>query len=258
MSDINNKTVGIIIPCKNHGKHLKRAVDSIILQNYPTAICIVNDGSTDDTENLARQLFTKVTDDTLYNNDAVTNGFINNIPLILINKEKCEKQAKARNIAIKMLWDHVGYFCQLDADDYYLEGKLQKSVEVMDSDPYIGLVYSDAIVHNSIKDVWVHELKPAFNRHRLEFENIITNAPLIKKDVFLKIGLYDEDLPPCEDWDMWLRITEKYGAVHIPEPLHVYNVTGENCFFTIEAKIWNEQIVKIKQKLKERKNGTNK
>ena len=254
----NSSTVGIIIPCKNHGKYLKAAIDSVLLQDHPVTICIVNDKSTDDSEQIARSLFTKITGETMYGEDSMVTGTLNNFPFYLINKDKCEKQAKARNIAIKVMWDEVDYFCQLDADDYYLENKLKKNIKAIESDPYFGLVYNDVIVHNILKDVRVHELRPAYDRARLEVENIISNAPLVRKEVFQKVGLYNESLPPCEDWDMWLRITESFGAIHIPEPLQVYTITGENCFYTIETSDWNKQVVRIKEKLMERKNATNK
>ena len=66
-------------------------------------------------------------------------------------------------------------------------------------------------------------------------------------------GMYDEDLPPCEDWDLWLRITENFVAIHIPEPLQQYTTTGQNCSFTIPVAIWNEQRAKIQAKLNKRK-----
>jgi hypothetical protein len=141
----------------------------------------------------------------------------------------------------------------LDADDLYLQGKLSKSVAMQQTNPnFIGLVYSDVIIHDTRDDTYVREFRPPYERNLLEVENIISNAPLISKMALGYSGMYDEDLPPCEDWDLWLRITENFVAIHIPEPLQRYTTTGQNCTFTVPGEVWNEKRMMIHAKLAER------
>lgn len=257
MSNANEKDVpviGILIPCHNHGRYLKRAVDSVLIQDTPVVICIVDDASTDGSYQMAKDLLTSTRSEAMDDEgDVVTFGKINDTAMVIVSKTECQKQAAARNKAIKLLWKSCDYFCQLDADDQYRENKLKKSLAVIQSNPIIGLVYSDFYIRNEDTHVTIHDIKPAYSRAILEKENVITNAPLIRKEAFEKVGLYDEDLPPCEDWDMWLRITEHFLAIHIPEPLHEYAVTKQSCTFTVSEDIWDKQWKKIQNKLLERK-----
>jgi glycosyltransferase involved in cell wall biosynthesis len=219
-------------------------------------LAVVDDGSTDDSYDVLHGMMEDIVHEhgDEETGDEVTTGMCQGVPMILVRRPEARKQAAARNTAIKLSWQTAELFCQLDADDLYLPGKLSKSVEAWQTNPdYIGLVYSDVIIYDNRDNTRVREFRTPYERNLLEYENIISNAPLMSKTALGYSGLYDEDLPPCEDWDLWLRITENFVAYHIPEALQQYTVTGENCTFTVTGDRWNEQRQKVHAKLMQRK-----
>lgn len=249
--------VAVIIPCHNHGEYVGAAIQSVIDQDYEhKMLSVVDDGSTDN----SYEVLLAMMDDVVHEHgdeetgDEVVTGMCQGVPMILVKRPEARKQAAARNTAIKLAWQTAELFCQLDADDLYLPGKLSKSVAVWKQNPdYIGLVYSDAIIFDNRDGTSVREFRVPYDRTLLERDNIISNAPLMSKMALGHSGLYDEDLPPCEDWDLWLRITENFVAHHIPEALQQYTVTGQNCTFTVPGEKWQEQWSKVQAKLAQRK-----
>ncbi len=225
--------VTIIIPCHNHASFLERSVDSVVTQDYENKkIIIVNDGSSDNSLEVATDLSRR------HDNIEV------------INNESPSGPSAARNGAIRHAWDDTDFFAVLDADDSYLPGKISKSVSVMAQDPHrIGLVYADVIIQNLESGSDVLETRRPYSRAELEKECIISNTPLINKLALFNCGLYDEDMRVAEDWDLWLRITESFVAVHIPEPLSTYSITGFNTSDTIHSEVWQENWAKIHERL---------
>tara|TARA_R110002110_G_scaffold405474_1_gene624650 strand:- start:1797 stop:2531 length:735 start_codon:yes stop_codon:yes gene_type:complete len=229
----NSFRVTVIIPCHNHASFLERSVDSVVNQDYENKkIIIVNDGSSDKSLEVATDLSRR--------HDNIT----------IINNESPSGPSAARNGAIRHAWDDTDFFIMLDADDSYLPGKISKSVSVMAEDPYkIGLVYADVLIENLETGATVLETRKPYTRAELEMECIVSNTPLVNKIALMNVGLYDEDMRVAEDWDLWLRITEGFVAVHIPEPLSTYSVTGVNCAETIDSEVWQENWAKIGERL---------
>lgn len=250
-SNIKLPIVCVVIPCYNHKDYIDEALQSIAEQDYPSKfVGIIDDGSSDDSYDYIKSLFTEIDEKTPEN---IFAGRIESLNVFLIKHDKAKGPSAARNAVIKQGWNSAHFFGVLDADDRYLPGKLSKSVAKMVLDPTrIGLVYSDVIIHNETTDTKVHEFRRPYDRMALTQENIISNAPLINKLALHNVGVYDESLRTCEDWDLWLRITEQFVAVHIPEPLQIYTVTGENATFTVQAQQWNMDYRKVQEKLKQR------
>jgi len=145
-------------------------------------------------------------------------------------------------------------FCTLDADDFIFPTRTIKSVRAWQKAPkFIGLVYTDAIIYDERDDTSVREYRHAYSRELLEIENCISNIALFSKMALGYSGLYDENIMPCEDWDLWLRITENFIAIHIPEALHQYTVTGQNCTFSMPSEDWQRGWAQVREKMIQRK-----
>ena len=230
--------VTVIIPCHNHADMVGDAIDSVSMQNYrPINIVVVDDGSTD---NPSEAIKNKNTD----------------VPITVIRNESPLGPSAARNIGIEKMWEETDVFMMLDADDLYLNNKVSKSVQKFVQNPsHIGIVYTDAIIKNIHTKTKINEFRRPFNRQELEKECIISNTPLVSKQAFEAAGGYDEGMRTCEDWDLWLRITESFVAVHIPEPLHIYHVTGKNSSDVVPQEVWQENWKKISDRILQRKNG---
>jgi len=232
--------VTVVIPCHNHADMVGNAIDSVTMQDYrPLKIVVVDDGSTDNPEPVIRSK---------ENQD---------VPIFLISNENPTGPSSARNAAIERMWEETDLFMMLDADDLYLKDKISKSVnKFLEHPEHIGIVYTDAIIRNIHTGTEIHELRMPYNRQDLESECIISNTPLITKQALANAGGYDEGMRTCEDWDLWLRITESLVAVHIPEPLHIYSVTGKNASDVVSSEVWHENWRKISMRIAERRNAT--
>jgi hypothetical protein len=177
-------------------------------------------------------------------------GTINKTRIVLSQNPNPNGPSGARNRLIKLAWEPSDLFCMLDADDYYLPGKLTKSVyTILEDLESIGLVYTDATIYHENKNLSIREYREPYSRNRLEQECIVSNTPMISKKALEVAGLYDESMRTAEDWDLWLRITERFVAVHIPEALHVYRVTGSNSSNTVPPEIWNQNWKKIRERI---------
>lgn len=242
----NDLKVCVVVACYNHGNMIKECLQSIQAQTYPFKFAvIVNDGSTDDSLNIIKSLL-KIEDE----ENGVIIGTFEDLPVTVFNNEKPTGPSAARNKAIKATLDITDIYAILDADDRFLPDKLSYCVAMMKTDmEHIGIVYNDVLIHDLRSEKTILELREPFNRLRLEQEDIIPSASVINKRALQLVGLYDEEMRTCEDWDLWLRITSKFIAMHIPEPLHIYTVTGFNSSFTVDQTIWNKNWNRIRQKL---------
>ncbi len=236
--------VTVIMPCHNHSKMVGEAIDSVISQDYrPINIAVIDDGSTDNPYDAIKERIEKSKTDIGLN-------------ILYIKNPEPTGPSAARNKGIQQTWNESDVFMMLDADDLYLPGKIEKSVEkFLEYPEYIGIVYTDAIIENINTGSKVHEFRRYFDRQELEKECIISNTPLVSKKALQDCGGYDEGMRTCEDWDLWLRITENFIAIHIPETLHVYHVTGKNSSDIVSQEVWRENWAKISQRIAERKNA---
>lgn len=215
----NSEFISIIVPTYNSEKTLLTTVSSIVLQTFTNfEILIIDDGSIDNTKSI------------------ITNYEDSRIQYIY--QENAER-AVARNLGISLAKGNLIAF--LDSDDIWMPNKLLKQVHLMLSNPDLGLVYSDLIYFNDRTDdnLFLFSNKVPLYRGRVPVQRIITQnfiqspTPLIRKSVFDHVGLFDSDLIPVEDWDMWIRIVENYPIDYVDEPLARYRVS-ENVI------LWNK------------------
>lgn len=203
--------IDVIIPVYNGEKYIKEAIESVLNQTLlPDNIFVVNDGSTDRTQE-------------------IIDGYKKfSVPVICINK-KNGGLSSARNAGIKASKNKFVAF--LDADDIWLPNKLAKQIEVFNitCDNKLGVVYSDFTNINEKGEIIEKYDDFQFDKtwrgeifEKLIIKNKVAgsgSAVLVKKECFEKVGLFDENLKAAEDWDMWLRIAQKFTFDYIYEPL---------------------------------------
>ncbi|MBC8432937.1 MAG: glycosyltransferase family 2 protein [Desulfobacterales bacterium] len=199
----NSPIVSVIIPTYNRAKLLERAVNSVLRQTYKELeLIIVNDSSKDETEKAIKK----------YADDRIK----------YICHQKNLGGSAARNTGIKAAQGK--YIALLDDDDGWFPEKLEKQVkhfaEVSDN---VGLVYSGFEVID-MNGIVIQKTYPKFKGNlymRLLERSMIggSSVPLIKRTCFKKVGLFDQSLRSCQDWDMWMRISEHYAFDFIPEIL---------------------------------------
>jgi glycosyltransferase involved in cell wall biosynthesis len=216
-----NRLVDIVIPAFNAEHYIDQTLESIALQgDLVHSIIVVNDGSTDQTAQIV-EAFTKKHP---------------HISMKLIHQNNAGL-ANARNIGIQQAT--ASYIALLDADDIWLNGKLEQQLKVFNAspEPRLGVVYTgyELIDENSLlisNDKGI--IKPQARgdvRSKLLTGNFISgsgSSVLIKAEVFREVGLFDESLRASEDWDMWLRIAQKFHFDFVDAPLVQIRVHQSN------------------------------
>lgn len=246
--------IGVCVAVHNHRQYIQGCISSIAIQDYPRKmVCLVDDASEDGSYEFMLGLFTERHRENVPDN--IVAGMIDDLPAILLkNESDIHGPSVTRNIGLDMLTRSCHLIGVLDSDDQYLPGKLSRSAAILLSDPeIIGLVYSDVMLYDEATDVYRHEFRRPYSRQSLIRDNIISNAPLISRVALVETGGYDEELRTCEDWDLWLRITEKYVAVHIPEPLQIYRIQAQGATFTVDQEKWARDRMTVMEKLKARR-----
>lgn len=211
--------VSIIIPCYNQAEYLKEAIDSAKAQTIPCEIIVVDDGSTDNSLEVA----------------------ISNTPSMIIQKTN-GGVASARNAGIKEAKGE--YILTLDADDKITPDFVEKCLEA--NNDIVGTWQQE---FGASDRIWEFRDKPIHN----EFlkNNQINCCSLFKKEIWEKIGGYDENMPHqgYEDWDFWLRATKAgYKVTVIPEILFFYRKHGDS-MITNTVKHHNELLNYMLKKL---------
>ncbi len=195
--------VSIIIPCYNQGILLQDALKSI--QNLDSSlaeIIIVNDGSTDFQTNQILQGLGKVWKVVHQSNQGLP---------------------AARNTAIRIA--KGDYILPMDSDNMVEKTYITECIEILDNNPEISVVYSDAFFFGEKNGLWnVGE----FNMQKLMMANYIDACAVIRANTLREVGLYDINMKHgWEDWDLWLRIAFKGLKFHyIPRPLFHYRVSS--------------------------------
>ena len=192
--------VSVIVPTYNYGRFIGETLECLRAQTYANWECIiVDDGSTDDTaEQVAR--------------------FMERDARFKFLRQENARQAAAKNNGLR---NSAGQYIQfLDADDLIEPRKFEQQVEYLERRPEIDIIYGSMRYFTtedpSDRLYWVWgENKPWMPEvsgsgkevlAALVQQNImVINSPLIRRSVVDAVGLFDNGLPPAEDWDYWLR-----------------------------------------------------
>ncbi len=189
--------VSIIVPCYNQAQYLDESLQSLYDQTYTNWECIiVNDGSPDDTEQVAR------------------NWELKDSRFIYLYKEN-GGVSSARNLGIKNA--KTEYILTLDADDKYEVSFLEKAMEVLVNNPEIGIVSSWGRYFTNDKQFQVYKLNGKTTVDFL-FHNAAVGTSLFRTACWEQVGGYDENpANGYEDWEFYLRVCALGWKVHIIE-----------------------------------------
>lgn len=246
--------VGVIICNYNYGQWITDAIKSAALQDYPNKeIYVIDDCSTDNTKEVMGS-FQEYTIGCLnINNEEISEKHwykVHDTNVFFMIADKNGGPSRARNIAIKKaITNGCQIFAILDADDIWKQGKLSKSVMKILEDPEnIGGVYTDYQHYNVETNTLTYESKEPYNKMRLVYDCIIHSGCVINGLALQKCGLYDEDLRVCEDYNLWLRISNFFLFVHIPEDLVIVRVQPNNSTNTVAQERWKRDYYLAKQR----------
>ena len=193
--------VSIIIPTYNRLPMLKEAVDSVLAQDFEDfELIIVDDGSTDGTAGEITKYGGRVR---------------------FLQHQQNRGVSAARNHGIHHAkGKYIGF---LDSDDLWVKGKLKIQVNFLDENPHYPICYTD--------EIWIRKGKrvnPMLKHAKYSgwiFEKclplctISPSSVMMRRTLFSRVGLFDEALPVCEDYDFWLRVSARFPIFLINKKL---------------------------------------
>ena len=198
---IEDYKISIVIPTFNRIGSLPRALDSALKQTYqPSEIIVVDNGSSDGTTKLLRERY----------------------PSIRLLIEKKLGVSAARNKGIR--YSKFQWIALLDSDDAWDKTKLEKQKNALaSSQDHFRLVHTDEIwIRNGNK---FNQMKKHQKFGGDIFNNCLSlccispSSVLINKNIFKEVGYFDESLPVCEDYDLWLKICSQEKILFINQKL---------------------------------------
>ncbi|MFM8972192.1 MAG: glycosyltransferase family 2 protein, partial [Actinomycetota bacterium] len=200
----------------NASAYIREAVESALAQTYPNLeVVIVNDGSTDDTGEIARSFG----------------------PRVRVVDQENRGIAGARNTAIEHARGSI--IALLDADDVWMPERLDRCVDLLQSDPRIGFVTTDAFL--IIDDVPTDQRYygayqkfpfPAIDRQLDEIakRNFVLVSVVFDRRLLRITGrAFDATMRAAEDFDLWSRfLLMGARAGLVPEPLALYRIRKDS------------------------------
>jgi glycosyltransferase involved in cell wall biosynthesis len=183
-------SISVIIPVYNTEKYLAQAIKSVLDQTVqPDEIIVVDDGSTDKSVEVARQFLPKVKIITQQNKGAGT----------------------ARNVGIKEA--SGAYLAFLDADDLWVENKLEQQLSYLENHPETDMVFG--IVAQFVSPELSAEHQSKLKTELEKMPGYVAGAMLIKLETFMKVGLLNEKLELGEFIDWFSRAKDMSLSYHV-------------------------------------------
>lgn len=193
--------ISVIIPTFNRAHLVGRAISSVLFQTFENyEILVVDDGSTDSTGKVVEQFGSR----------------IKYIPL-----ESNRGVSAARNAGIRE--SSSSYIAFLDSDDYWLPEKLSSQMRFFRHNPEILICQTEELWIRRGRRVNPGKIHRKPSGHifspSLKMCLVSPSAVMMNRSLLDEAGLFDESLPACEDYDLWLRIASRYPIPLIEKPL---------------------------------------
>ncbi len=199
----------VIIPTYNRAQKVVRAVESVLAQSLADYdVWVIDDGSTDAT---AERLLPYL--DRIHYVAQANSGV-----------------AGARNRGIH---ESAGKFIALlDSDDWWYPQRLASLAEAIRAYPEVGLFYSQwEVVNEAGEQLWVDKSRNVVGSAYytlLKGDFLAASSAIINRECLDQVGVFDPLMEPCEDWDMWLRISKRYSIHLVPQELLAFEHSAKD------------------------------
>jgi glycosyltransferase involved in cell wall biosynthesis len=235
--------ISAVIPTYNSANFITDAINSILIQSYPIEeIIIVDDGSTDGTEEVIRNLQARG---------------------VRYIKQSNQGPSSARNQGIMLAKNE--WIAFLDADDQWTPNKIKLQVSSLIRDKEIRLIAADMkeidqygvslttsvlAKHNLLASFQKLNGKPVTQALTLLLQKnfIPTGTVLVARQTLLEAGLFNEAIRFGEDLELWAKIAARNPIVCLPEILLLRRKHSNNATLNTECML--EDLVKVMQSLK--------
>lgn len=228
--------VSVVMNVRNGEPYLEEAVQSILDQTYHHfELIVVDDGSTDNTSKILEKF--KVRD--------------SRINIITQDAKGIYYAANNGCMAAK-----GKYIARFDSDDISLPGRLEKQVKFLEENPDI--VMTGSAVMRIDKDgsqieTFLPPVSPAQIESKiLQWNPIIQTTVMMRREAFESIGGYREIFELCGDYDLSIRLSEKFQLANIAEPLvyrrmHISEITNRHLWRHTQYYTIAQRSAKIRQ-----------
>jgi glycosyltransferase involved in cell wall biosynthesis len=203
----NSEMLSVIIPTYNRASYLEEAIRSVLDQDHFQSsrekdlfeLIIIDNDSTDDTRKIIKSF-----------GDKVEYHFL-------------EKRgvSRARNLGLRL--SRGRFIAFLDSDDLWKRDKIRIQMRVMKNLPRTMICYTEEIwIRNG---VFANPKKKHKKYSGWIFDKVLPlcllslSSALFKREVFDEVGLFDEDLTVCEDYDLGIRLAHRYPFHLVTKPL---------------------------------------
>lgn len=214
----------VVIPTRDRWPVVQEAVESVLSQTFTSfELIVVDDGSADGTAEKTAERH----------------------PHSRIVRLPGKGVSAARNAGVAAA--RGGWITFLDSDDLWLPQKLEKQKEAIAQDGSIRALFTGEIWERKKRRVnpMKKHAKDApgpggFFERSCRMCLVSASSIAVRKDVFGEVGLFDESMPVCEDFDMWLRIMARHEIVFMPEKLIVKRnaMSGEHREGQLSNSTW--------------------
>jgi len=206
-------SISVVVVTYNQEKFLTKSLKSVFRQTRkPDEVIIVDNGSSDDTGRIVKDYKSRIT---------------------YIRNNKNQGAVRAFNQGLTAA--SGDYVILLSADDWFSRTILEEEAAVLDRNPNIAVVYSQAYTWQRGKELT--NAKTAGETTiigRDEFEKLLTQGDfipfltaLIRRSVYQKLGLMDEKIKFRHDWEFWIKLAKHHKFAYLAKPLAYYRV-GES------------------------------
>lgn len=219
---ISSPLISVLMPSYNHDRFIRAAVDSVLAQTYKSLqIVIVDDASTDNSADEIRSI--------------VDGRVVHKI--LPENLGACE----AMNVGLSMC--DGTYIAVCNSDDLWIPTKLEQQLEAFRDSPNVGAVFSDVEWIDDLGNPLSEADAPSFeavfkqpNRSRFTWmrdlieggNRLCHPSVLIRREVYEKVGFYNNFYRQLPDLDMWLRVLQHYEIFVMPEKLVDFRIHANN------------------------------
>lgn len=192
--------ISVIVPVYNRAGLISRALTSVFSQSQPAQeVIVVDDGSNDGTGERVRERF----------------------PQVRYFRQPNRGVSSARNRGIAEA--RCEWLAFLDSDDVWLPYKLESQQRALAARPEYRICHSN--------ETWIRrgQFVNPMEKHAKSGGHIFLrclprcvispSSAILHRSVIAAVGMFDESLPACEDYDLWLRVCAVYPVLYLEQPL---------------------------------------
>ena len=217
--------VSVVMPVHNGGVYLRHAVDSILAQTFPDLeFVIIDDGSTDSTADVLRHYETADRRVRVYHQEKAG--------LVASLNRGCRKA-------------RASYIARMDADDIAFPDRLARQVEFLDTHPLVAVVGSAVVRIDAAGREIKRNVCPTSHAEIVEALREYTcfthPSVMLRADALAAVGGYREAYQAAEDYDLWVRLSERYELANLSDPLLYYRVYPDQ----LSVRQLNQQILSV-------------